>query len=150
MSTTETEFRLDPSEAELLSRQAEAFARALPDPSAQVRYARVAAEAANGRIPEDLIGAVEAMLELFFDSGRVANRAVMQSVFGRTPRGRALSKSAREVSRALASLRGQVIADVRLSSVGPSRHTFVVETDRCRLTLEFDRDGARVTALETG
>jgi hypothetical protein len=53
------------------------------------------------------------------------------------------------VNQALRTLRGQTLQDVRLSS-GPSRHTLVLETDRCRLTLELDKAGARVASLEAG
>jgi hypothetical protein len=38
---------------------------------------------------------------------------------------------------------------VRLSA-GPAQYRMVIETDRCRLTLELDSAGARVTSLETG
>ena len=89
------------------------------------------------------------MLEILFDSGRVSNRAVLQSVFGRTPRGLAQSAAMREVNRALETLRGQTLLDVRLSSTGPGRHSLIIETERCRITMDFDRVGAGITTLET-
>jgi hypothetical protein len=145
-----TNVHLEPSEAESLAAEAAAFAQALPDPAARARYERLATAAAGGQVPDDLLPALETMLELLFDTGRVSNRAVSQAVFARTPRGQAQSAAAREVSRALRTLRGQTLADLRLSASGPSRHTLVLETDRCRLTLEFDRAGARVASLEAG
>jgi hypothetical protein len=54
------------------------------------------------------------------------------------------------VNRALETLRGQTLAELRLSSVGPALQSLVIETDRCRLTLEIDRDGARIASLEAG
>jgi len=90
------------------------------------------------------------MLEMLFDAGRVSNRTVLQSIFSRTPRGRAQAESVRDVNRALESLRGQTLASLRIASAGPSRHALVLETDRCRLTVEFARGGPSVTSLEVG
>ena len=141
--------QLDSAEAEVLAVDAAAFAKALSDPAARARYERLAAAAASGAVPDDLVPALETMLELLFERGRPSNRAVLQAVFGRTPLGRQQSSAAREVNRALQTLRGHTLQDVRLSA-GPNRHTLVVETDRCRVTLEFDKAGARVASLEAG
>ena len=133
----------------MLAADAAAFARALSDPAAQARYERLASAASSGAVPNDLLPALETMLELLFEKGRPSNRAVLQALFARTPAGRQQSAAVREVNQALRTLRGQTLQDVRLSA-GPSRHTLVVETDRCRLTLELDRAGARVASLEAG
>jgi hypothetical protein len=116
---------------------------------ARARYERLTSAAEAGAIPDDLVPALETMLELLFDKGRPSNPAVLQAVFGKTPRGRRQSSASREVNQALRTLRGHVLQDVRLSA-GPSRHTLVLETDHCRLTLELDRDGARLASLEAG
>jgi hypothetical protein len=89
------------------------------------------------------------MLELLFEKGRPSNPAILQALFARTPQGRLRSSAAREVNEALRSLQGQRLVEIRVSA-GPSKHTMVVETDACRLTLELDAAGARVTGLETG
>jgi hypothetical protein len=141
---------LEPAEAEVLAQEAAAFAGALTDSAASDRYARLASAAAeNGEVPDELVGALEAMLELVFEKGRPTNRAVLQAVYRRTPRGRQQLEASREVNAALRTLRGQRLEDLRISA-GPRRHTLVVETDRCRLTLELDSAGARVASLETG
>ena len=132
----------------MLAADAADFARALADPAAQQRYIRVAEAAASGEVPDELVPAVEAMLELLFDKGRPSNRAVLQAIFAKTPRGRQQSSAAREVNKALRALRGQRVENLRVTA-GPSRHTLVLETDRCKLTLELDSAGARVASLET-
>jgi hypothetical protein len=143
--------QLEPAEAEVVALEAAAFARALPDPVARERYERLAASAAGqGDVPDDLVSPLAAMLELVFDTGRPVNRAVLQAVYGRTPRGRERAADAREVNRALEALRGQTIAELRVAAAGPSQLTLTVETDRVRVQLEFDRHGARVTSLEAG
>src|ERR1700694_2006881 len=121
------ELRLDSSEAEILAGDAADFASALRDASAQARYLRLASAASSGVVPVDLVPALETMLELLFEKGRPSNRAVLQTVFGRTPRGRQQTAAVREVNRALRSLRGQRLEEIRLSA-GPSRHTLVIET----------------------
>ena len=141
--------QLDGAEAEVLAVDAAAFARALSDPTARARYERLASAAASGAVPDELVPALETMLELLFEKGRPSNRAVLQAVFARTPLGRQQSSAAREVNQALQTLRGHTLQEVRLSA-GPNRHTLVVETDRCRVTLEFDKAGARVASLEAG
>ena len=141
---------LETTQAETLAIEANAFARALPDPAARARYERLAAACIHGAVPADLISALETMLELVLDAGRPSNRAILQAIFARTPRGHRRGEAAREVNSALQALRGQTLSEVRVSPGGPSRHSLVIETDRCRLTLEIDRDGVRVSALETG
>lgn len=141
--------KLAPAEADVLAGEAASFASALSDPRAQERYQRLAAVAAEGEVPDELIAALETMLELLFEKGRPSNRAVLQSIFGKTPRGRQQSAAAREVTKALRTLRGQVLEDLQLSA-GPTAHRLVLQTDRCRLTLELDGAGARVASLETG
>jgi hypothetical protein len=141
---------LDSAEAECLAGEAAAFARALPDPVSRARYEQVTTAAASGGIPDELIGPLETMLELVFSTGRPSNRALLQAIFAKTPRGRQQSASAREVTRALRALQGQTIAELRLASAGPSQQTFVIETERCKVNLEFDRQGARIVSLETG
>jgi hypothetical protein len=140
--------KLQPAEAEVLAADAATFASALADANAQARFQRVAEAAASGEMPDELVPAVEAMLELIFDKGRPSNRAVLQAIFARTPRGRQQSSAAREVNKALRTLRGQRVENLRVTA-GPSRHTLVLETDRCKLTLELDSAGARVASLET-
>lgn len=149
-NTTETSFPLDQTESELLGREAAAFAQALPDPAARARYERLSVAAAEGFIPDDLVSALETMLEILFDMGRVANRAVLQAIFGRTPRGNAQAMAVRDLNRALETLRGQTIANVRLSAAAPSQHSLTIETDGCRLVMEFSRDRATISNLEVG
>ena len=77
------------------------FASALRDATAQARYLRLASAAAAGSVPADLVPALETMLELLFEKGPPVNRAVLQTVFAKTPRGRQQSAAAREVNKAL-------------------------------------------------
>jgi hypothetical protein len=141
---------LQPAEAECLAIEAAAFAQALPDPTARGRYLQLAEVATSGTVPDELVAPLETMLELVFETGRPSNRALLQSIFGKTPRGKGQSAAAREVTRALQALQGQTITDLRLSSAGPGLQTLVIETDGCRVSLELSRTGTRITSLEAG
>jgi hypothetical protein len=141
--------KLEPAEADVLATDAAAFAGALADANAQARYVRLSEAAAAGEVPDELVPAVETMLELLFDRGRPSNRVVLQAIFAKTPRGRRQSAATREVNKALRAMHGQRFENLRLTA-GPSRHTLVLETDRCKLTVELDSAGARVVSLETG
>jgi hypothetical protein len=140
--------KLEPAEADVLAIDAAAFARAIPDPATRPRFEQLAAAALRGDVPDHLMASLETMLELLFDKGRPSNRAVLQAIFARTPRGRQQSVAAREVNKALRTLRGQRVENLKVTA-GPSRHTLLLETDRCKLTLELDSAGARVASLET-
>jgi hypothetical protein len=140
---------LEPAEAEVVSLEATAFARALPDPAAQARYEALAVAARAGAIPEELMGPLQTMVELVFERGRPTNRAVLQGVYARTPRGRAQAVTVRDVNRALENLLGQSLAQLRVA-VGPAAQTLSIETEQVRVQLEFDRQGVRITQLEGG
>jgi hypothetical protein len=140
---------LEPAEAEVVSLEATAFARALPDPAARARYEALAAAATAGAVPEELMGPLQTMVELVFERGLPTNRAVLQAVYARTPRGQQQAGAVREVNRALHNLEGQTLAQLRVGT-GPSGQTLSIETDRVRVQLEFDRRGVRVTQLEGG
>ena len=114
------------------------------------RYTHLAACAADGQVPAELMAPLETMLELVLGRpGGPTARQPLLGIFARTPRGRALSARAREVTRALRTLRGQQIQDLRLSA-GPGQHSLVIQTDQCQLTLELDPHGARIASLDAG
>jgi hypothetical protein len=136
-------------EAEVLATEVAAFARAIPDPGARPRFETLAAAARSGLVADELVPTLETMLELLFTRGQPANRAVLQAIYGKTPRGKQHNAAAREVNRALKTLAGQQLAELRVSA-SPGGHTVVLETDRVRLTLELDPAGVRISSMEAG
>src|SRR5215813_13169973 len=113
---------LEPAEAEVLAREVRAFALALADPAARSRFETLATAVEATLVPDELVGSLETMLELVFEKGRPSNRAVMQSIYARTPRGRQLTRAAREVNDAFETLRGQRLEQLRVSAA-PASHT---------------------------
>ncbi len=111
---------------------------------------RLVTAAADGGIPGELLPTLEAAFGLSLERHPTSNRAIIQSLFARTPRGRELHALARDVTRALRSLQGQTIADMRFSTSGPTDHSLIIETDRVRVSLDISRSGALISSLELG
>ena len=145
---------LDTLASEVLAEEAAAFARVLREPDARARYAELADAARQGSVPEQLVPALETMLELVLQTQRIrrqhgpAAEQALAELFAETPRGNRLRASAREVNRALQALRGQRIERLTVSP-GVGQHTLSIETDACRVLLRLDAAaGFQVTSLE--
>jgi hypothetical protein len=141
-------------ESELVAEEARAVAQSLPDPEARARYGRLAEAAAACHIAGELVPALERLLELGLETGRVGRRYTAEGeqallrLYQRTPRGTALRQAADEVNRALESLRGQVLRGLAVGVRGPSDYALTVTTDAGRLSVRLGRDGARVESVE--
>ncbi len=146
---------LTAEERELLVEDVPAFSRTLKDPAAQERYGQLAAAAEAGVVPAELLFSLEAMLELMLQTRAVRQRhgpdaeKILTDLFFKTGRGAGLREAARDVTRALEVLQGQVIGKVRVTTA-PGKHTISIETDRAHLTLVVDNGGARVERVDVG
>ncbi len=140
---------LEPAECEVLAAEARAFAARVSDRATQQRYVALAEAADTGHVPPELVGSVEALLDLLLQRGRPLAEPVLLGIFGRTPRGRELAEATRDVNGALRGLYGQPLQTLRLTAT-PGRYALVVETDRVRLTLVVDGAGPRIESVETG
>lgn len=147
--------RLGPTEQAVLQEEVLAFANALRDEEARERYLALHAAVLTGEIPPELTRALATMLELVLQTQRLrrlhgleAERALTE-LYYQTERGAALRASVRETTQALAALEGQRIERLSLLP-GPGRFTFVITTDRCRVTLRLDQAGARIENVEVG
>jgi hypothetical protein len=152
---TNEALQLQAAEREVLAEEAEAFTRTLKDPDARERYARLAEAARQGAVPPALIGSLEAMLELVLQTQRILRlygpetERVLSDLFYRTPRGAALKRTAREVNRALQTLRGQTLDSLTFSPT-PGGQRLVVETQSCQVALTIDPSGVRIDRLDLG
>jgi len=143
-------------ERDLVAAEARAARDGVEHPATRETYARLAAAAAAGEIPEELEGPLETLLLLGLETGRlrfvhgVPGETLGRRLHARTPGGRRLRERACEVNAALAALHGHTVAAVEVRSTGPGDHSLTLETDQARLTVEFDRDGARLRTVEVG
>ena len=143
------------TEHEILTDEIPAFARVLKEPDARERYGQFEQAVRAGGVPPALVPALEALLELLLQTQRVRRQhgpeaeEALSDLFYRTPRGAGLRRAAREVNAALDALRGHRLDKLSVMA-GPGRHTLLLMTDRCQLTLKLDPAGARIEKLEVG
>ena len=146
---------LEPAEQELLLEDVPAFARTVKDPAVRDRYLALGQAVEDGAVPQDLLFALEAMLELALQTKAVRRRhgpdaeRTLTDLFFRTGRGAALRQSARDVTRALEALAGQTIEKIAVTAV-PGRHTITINTDHAHLTLSVDQSGIQVDRVDVG
>lgn len=143
-------------EADPLLAEIDRLAGSLASPDARRRYHRLKEAVAEGplpaALPEDLVPALEDLLEIALGSRSVHRfhgpgpERALRDLYARTPRGGAVEEAARAANRALEAVRGQRIERLAFAPGLPGSHRLVVETDRCRLTLEIGRSG--VTAKD--
>jgi len=132
----------------VLSAEASAFAAQMPSADGRARYAQLAAAASEGTVPDELVPALEALLDLLLQRRPLA-QPVLGSIFGKTPRGQELAHATRDVNAALRALKGQSLQTLHLTA-GPHRYALTLETDRVRLSLVLDDAGPRIESAEVG
>lgn len=152
--TTEAPPRVtvEPGERELLLEEIDRVAFSFTGSQARERYARLRRAVAEGTVDGDLVGHLEDLLEILLESRSVhrfhgpgPERALLE-LYRRAPRGASVEEAARTANRALEAVRGQTIEGLTFRPGLPGSHRLVVQTDRCRLTLEIGRAG--VTARD--
>lgn len=151
-TTAPPRVEVDPAQGDLLRVEIERVAASFTGPEARERYARLRDAVAEGTVDGDLVGPLEDLLEILLESrslhhfhGPGPERALLE-LYRRTPRGAAVEEASRTANRALEALRGQAVEALTFRPGLPGGHRLVVETDRCRLTLEIGRAG--VTARD--
>lgn len=146
---------VEPAERDLLLPEIDRFAASVERPESRERYRRLRASVAAGAVGDELLASLEDLLEISLGTRSVhrfhgpgAERALLD-LFARTPRGAAVEEAARAANRALEAVRGQRLESLAFQPGLPGSHRLVVETDRCRLTLEIGPTGvtARDVAL---
>jgi len=107
----------------------------------------------EGAVEGDDAEALEQLLELGLQSGRLravygpGGEQAALSLYRRLPRGAALAASAREVTEALATLEGQPVESVSVQAVGPGAFALSLAAGGIELTLRLDRQGARLSSV---
>lgn len=133
----------------------EAYADALADGQAS-SYRILAATAAGGSVPGDLIPLLERVCALSLetgkarDLGRAEGERVLMAVFSRTPRGRSMLHAIEAVNRALGTLAGRRLRSVQASMPLPGRYVLSVQTDDVGLRVQVGTGGVTIESLTAG
>ena len=119
------------------------------------RLAGLIAAIGDGEIEGDDAAALEELLELGLQSGRIrahygpGGEQAALSLYRRRPRGAELTESAREVTAALRALEGRELGSVELTAVGPGAFALSLAAGELEVSLRLDRQGARVASVNT-
>ena len=109
----------------------------------------------DGEVGGDAAELLESMLELGLQSGRIrayygpGGEQAALATLRRLPHGRGRAESAREVTDALAALRGRQLDAIRIAAAAPGAYTVAIETDGVEISLRLDGTGARLVSLGT-
>ena len=139
--------------AEVALGEAQAVLALVHDDERRGRLADLVAAVQDGELEESDAQALEELIELGLQSGRIRSvygpegeQAALKT-YRRLPGGRGLAESAHEVTEALASLEGKTLERVSVSAVGPGAFAVTVAVDGLELSVRLDRAGARVHSV---
>ena len=139
--------------AEVALGEAQAVLALVHDPERRGRLADLVAAVQDGELGDDEAQALEEVIELGLQSGRIRSvygpegeQAALKT-YRRLPGGRALSESASDVTEALSSLEGKTLEQVKVQSTGPGSFLVTLGVDGLELSVRLDRAGARVHSV---
>jgi hypothetical protein len=138
---------------EVVRGEAQAVLAMVADEERRGRLASLVAAVDEGEVAGDDAQALEELLELGLQTGRVralygpgSEQAALR-VYRQLPRGREAGEAAREVTQALASLEGTTLERVALQAVGPAAFVLSLAAGGTELSIRLDRQGARLTSV---
>jgi hypothetical protein len=139
--------------AEVALGEAQAVLALVHDDERRGRLADLVAAVQDGELEESDAQALEELIELGLQSGRIRSvygpegeQAALKT-YRRLPGGRGLAESARDVTEALASLEGKVLERVSVNAVGPGAFAVTLAVDGLELSIRLDRSGARIHSV---
>jgi len=141
--------RLRGEAAEVALAETQAVLAMVQDEERRGRLADLIAAVAEGEVADAEAEALEELLELGLQTGRLravygpGGEQAALTVFRQLPRGRELGETARQVTAALASLGGKALETVRIQAVGPGAFLLTLGVDGLELSVRLDRQGVR-------
>jgi hypothetical protein len=147
---------LDQLQRDVLLPQIQAFIEAAADPAAREVYTALKAAVERGDVPAPLQARLGAIVEIALSSGRVrklfgpAAELALNALFQKTPRGREIAQSIREVNAVLARLCGQPIDEIAASLKSPASYALTLKTSGYQIVVRFEQSGIRVESIEVG
>ena len=139
--------------AEVALAEAQAVLALVHDEERRGRLTDLIAAVEDGAVEDADADALEEVLELGLQTGRVraiygpeGEQAALK-LYRQLPRGRELGETTREVTAALAALEGKQLETVRLQATGPAAFLLTLGVDGLELSVRLDRQGARVNTV---
>ena len=152
-SATTPTLRIGGEAREVVLGEAQAVLAMVADDERRGRLASLVAAIGEGEVAEEDAQALEELIELGLQTGRVralygpgGEQAALR-VYRQLPRGKEAGKAAREVTQALSSLEGKTLEHVAVQAVGPAAFVLSLNADGAELSVRLDRQGARLTSV---
>jgi len=139
--------------AEVSLAEAQAVLALVQDEERRGRLAALVAAIGEGEVDEVEAEALEELLELGLQTGRLralygpGGEQAALKIYRQLPRGREVGRAARGVTEALSSLQGKTLESVSIQAVGPGAYLLSLEADGTQLSVRLDRQGARLTSV---
>jgi len=133
--------------------EAQAVLAMVQDEGRRLRLAELVADVDEGHVAGDSADALEELLELGLQTGRLralygpGGEQAALLTFRKLPRGAELAAGAREVTTALKTLEGKRIESLSLANAGPGAYVLSLAADGIELSIRVDRQGARLHSL---
>ena len=153
-STPQDILKLDTLQRDILIPQIQAFIDATSDAAARASYDALKAAVESMEVAGEHQGRLGAIVEVALQSGRIRRlfgpgaELSLNALFQKTPRGRQIAESLRELNTALAKLKGDTVEEVNAAVRGPGAWALTVKTSGCQIIIRFEPDGVRVESLE--
>jgi hypothetical protein len=152
-TTPRPRVKLGAEAREVVLGEAHAVLAMVTDRERRGRLASLVAAVDEGEIAGDDAQALEELLELGLQTGRVralygpgGEQAALR-LYRQLPRGKQAGEAAREVTEALASLEGKTIESIGIQAVGPAAFVLSLNAGGAELSIRLDRQGARLTSV---
>jgi hypothetical protein len=146
--------KLDSLQRDLLIPQIQAFIDATSDAAARKSYlALKSAVEAMEVAPEHQVR-LGAIVEVALQSGRIRKlfgpgaELALNALFQKTPRGREIAQSLRELNTALLRLKGDTVEEISAGLRAPGAWALTVKTAGFQLVIRFEPNGVRVESLD--
>ncbi|HEY6418815.1 MAG TPA: hypothetical protein VIX59_07425 [Candidatus Binataceae bacterium] len=150
----EAAVKLDDLQRDILLAQIQAFIEATSDPAAREPYLALKDAVEKSEVPADQQARLGAIVEVALSSGRVRRlfgpgaELSLNALFQKTPRGRDIGNSIRELNAALAKLKGQAIEEVSAALKSPGIYSLTLKTGECQIVIRFEPAGVRIESLD--
>ena len=150
---TASAVKLGAEAREVVLAEAQAVLAMVADEERRGRLSSLVAAVDEGEIAGDDAQALEELLELGLQTGRVralygpgGEQAALR-VYRQLPRGKQAGEAAREMTQALASLEGKTLESIGIQAVGPAAFVLSLSAGGAELSVRLDRQGPRLTSL---
>jgi hypothetical protein len=146
--------KIDTLQRDLLIPQIQAFIDATTDVAARDSYGALKSAVEAMEIPSEHQARLGTIVEVALQSGRIRRlfgpgaELSLNALFQKTPRGREIAQSLRDLNNALARLKGDTVEEMTAALRGPGAWALTVKTSGCQIVIRFEREGVRVESLE--